>query len=482
MKTFIRILLVGFLGFLGCSGSNDGTNDTTRTVGQAIPVEPFGIEDVMTPTFGWTPVQEATKYHLLVQEAIQNSSTQDTNETYIIDEWYTAEEAGCTSEENLCMVTPDIDIDGTYTWKILACAGDECGLWSDEQQFSYPPPTTPRFTDNGDDTVTDTHTGLMWTKDANLYGTENWWNATSYCWDLTQANHSDWSLPYFSELNTLIDETQVDPALPPDNPFTNVQSDFYWSSTTDVGNTNSAWVALFGDGSVNLGDKGGEGYLWCVRGGDGRAVPDPYDGGCPDGSCQETNTNWAVFMHKSIGGRIPVEHFGFNLRSWAHSCKDWKKSVSSDGPRLKVNAGSCKSQKSNVDWIKNEVIGKGFTPIMFDHRYMIMADYGAGGNPKFTPANLNFVIYGDFNPVISEISYTCPNVMIGVEWRIEKSKYRYPSWFHQWWFFTNTTQNKCSIDKRRVTVSCRELGTNRPVLLVVGSDGFTNAFSVNVCE
>ncbi len=91
MKTFIRILLVGFFCFLGCSSSNDDTKDTTRTVGQAIPVEPFGIEDVMTPTFGWTPVQEATKYHLLVQEAIQDSTTQDTNETYIIYEWYTAE-------------------------------------------------------------------------------------------------------------------------------------------------------------------------------------------------------------------------------------------------------------------------------------------------------------------------------------------------------------------------------------------------------
>jgi len=481
MKTFIRILLVGFLGFLGCSGSNDGTNDTTRTVGQAIPVEPFGIEDVMTPTFGWTPVQEATKYHLLVQEAIQNSSTQDTNETYIIDEWYTAEEAGCTSEENLCMVTPDIDIDGTYTWKILACAGDECGLWSDEQQFSYPPPTTPRFTDNGDDTVTDTHTGLMWTKDANLYGTENWWNATSYCWDLTQANHSDWSLPYFSELNTLIDETQVDPALPPDNPFTNVQSDFYWSSTTESYQTNYAWGVHLGDGSVGYGDKSNDNDVWCVRG-EGRAAPDPYDGGCPDGSCQETNQDWTVFMFKSLSLRVPVEHFGFNFRSYAHSCKDWKKSVSSDGHRLKVNTGSCKSERSNVLWIKNEVIGKGFTPIMWDSRYMV-AQYEQEGSVNFTPGNLYFAIYGDFNPVVSGISYTCPNVMIAVEQRVIRgiwpgTDYKY----RLWWFLTNTTLDKCSIRKRQVTVSCNEVATHRPALLTVSATKAANAFDVNICE
>ena len=481
MKTFIRILLVGFLGFLGCSGSNDGTNDTTRTVGQAIPVEPFGIEDVMTPTFGWTPVQEATKYHLLVQEAIQNSSTQDTNETYIIDEWYTAEEAGCTSEENLCMVTPDIDIDGTYTWKILACAGDECGLWSDEQQFSYPPPTTPRFTDNGDDTVTDTHTGLMWTKDANLYGTENWWNATSYCWDLTLANHSDWSLPYISELNTLIDETQVDPALPPDNPFTNVQSDFYWSSTTNAYLTSLAWGVHLGDGSVGYGDKSNDNDVWCVRG-EGRAAPDPYDGGCPDDSCQETNQDWTVFMFKNLSLRVPVEHFGFNLRSYAHSCKDWKRSVSSDGHRLKVSAGSCKSERSNVAWIKNVVIGQGYTPISWDSRYMV-AQYKAEGSVNFTPGNLYFVIYGDFNPVVSGISYTCPNVMIAAEQRRISTQWAWVDYkYRLWWFFTNTTQNKCSIQRRQVTVACTEVSTHRPALLTVSATTATNAFDVNVCE
>ena len=122
MKAIISILLVGILGFLGCSDSDD----TTRTVDQAIPVAPFGITDTMTPTYEWTPVPGATRYQLLVE---------DIGETVTIEEWYTTEEVESAPEDGLCSVTPDITVWGN-TWKVLACAGEECGLWSDELQFS----------------------------------------------------------------------------------------------------------------------------------------------------------------------------------------------------------------------------------------------------------------------------------------------------------------------------------------------------------
>ncbi len=44
MKRMVVILLVGLLGFLGCSGSDEGTAIST---GQAIPVAPFGNEVVL---------------------------------------------------------------------------------------------------------------------------------------------------------------------------------------------------------------------------------------------------------------------------------------------------------------------------------------------------------------------------------------------------------------------------------------------------
>ena len=438
MKTFIGILLVGLLGFLGCSSSNDVTNDTAKTVGQAIPVEPFGIEDTVTPTYGWTPVQGATKYHLLVQDANQDSAIQDTTETYVIDEWYTAEEAGCTSEENLCMVAPDIDVDGAYTWKVMACAGDDCGLWSDELEFSYPPPTTPRFTDNGDGTVTDHDTELMWTKNADLCGTKNWWDATSYCWDLTLANHSNWRLPYISELSSLIDETQADPALPLDNPFTNAQSGYCWSSTTNAYLTDIAWGVHFSNGSVGYGDKNDDNNVWCVRGEGKGDYPEPvvYDSCEGDVNAKETQF---VYFDEVVNGYRKPKDVQFNQRSYGHVCKSVEVGVQRIGV-LNAKMTDCRNDSTlPVNWIKNNVIGGGWPPPAYEQRYLISFYYQT---PKFHPIpdKFRFVVWGDL--IIYDFkgagTYKCEAVMLG--WTDAK---KLTTGSKGWTFITNSASSKC---------------------------------------
>jgi len=196
MKKIISILLISFLGFLGCSGSDDDTN----TIGQAAPVAPFGHVETTTPTYEWTPVPWATKYRLLVQDTNQASTINDSSETSIIDEWYTAEEAGCSSEDGLCMVTPDIEIYEEHTFKVQACANDECGMWSEILKYEVAPQMVPRFIDNDDGTVTDKNTMLMWSMNANLFGENEWKDAGSHCEGLTLAGPalSRWTLPFFS--------------------------------------------------------------------------------------------------------------------------------------------------------------------------------------------------------------------------------------------------------------------------------------------
>jgi hypothetical protein len=225
MKTFIGVLLVGFMGFLGCSGSDDTTSTTSTAVGEAVPVAPFGIMDTMTPRYQWTPIQYATRYRLLVQDIAEET---------IIDEWFTAEEGECSSEEGLCSVTPDVEVVGN-TWKVLACAGEECGLWSDELQFSYvvADPVEPRFEDIGDGTVMDYNTFLMWAKDAPMSGRLLFSEAISYCDGLSLGGNQDWRLPSLAELNSLIDRSQFLPALPPGHPF-NVVGEIsnYWTVTS----------------------------------------------------------------------------------------------------------------------------------------------------------------------------------------------------------------------------------------------------------
>jgi hypothetical protein len=60
------------------------------------------------------------------------------------------------------------------------------------------------FTDNGDETISDSATGLMWMKNDNGAAVL-WENALSYAEDLTFAGYSDWRLPDSKELQSILD-------------------------------------------------------------------------------------------------------------------------------------------------------------------------------------------------------------------------------------------------------------------------------------
>jgi hypothetical protein len=138
---------------------------------------------------------------------------------------------------------------------------------------------TPRFTDNGDGTVTDNLTGLIWLKDANCPAeAKNWQGALDWvadlntmsiaCTDYTVMTFTDWRLPNIKELSSLADYGQAFPALPLPNPFVNVQLDFYWSSTTYDATPTSAWTVwmTFGFVGNNVKNTAVE-SVWPVRGG-----------------------------------------------------------------------------------------------------------------------------------------------------------------------------------------------------------------------
>ncbi len=134
---------------------------------------------------------------------------------------------------------------------------------------------TPRFTDNGNGTVTDNLTGLIWLKNANCFGWRTWNDAlndsfyltSGYCGLTDGSQAGDWRLPNLRELQSLVDYGQTRPALPATHPFTDVQRGFYWSSTSlDEGNS-AAWHLHFGNGFLSNMDKTYTDYVWCVRGG-----------------------------------------------------------------------------------------------------------------------------------------------------------------------------------------------------------------------
>jgi len=164
-------------------------------------------------------------------------------------------------------------------------AGDDGDL---RPGISWP---APRFTDSGNGTVTDNLTGLVWLKNANCTetvggvskasGTLAWANALVWSNSLASGSCSladgsaaaDWRLPARLELESLVDMSKYDPALPAGHPFSNVQSAYYWTSTTYRSNTGYAWGLYMGDSYADSNAKTSDFYVWPVRGGQlGNAV------------------------------------------------------------------------------------------------------------------------------------------------------------------------------------------------------------------
>ena len=72
-----------------------------------------------------------------------------------------------------------------------------------------------RFIDNGNKTITDTRTGLMWAREDSYLATGHWMNwheAQEYVLKLNErgfANYVDWQLPTIQELTTLFEEEKT---------------------------------------------------------------------------------------------------------------------------------------------------------------------------------------------------------------------------------------------------------------------------------
>lgn len=171
------------------------------------------------------------------------------------------------------------------------------------------------FVDNGDDTVTDRATGLMWMR-TDSGKRLNWRQALAYAEGFTHAGHSDWRLPNAKELQSIVDYTRAPdarkrarraPAIDPVFRVTETES-WFWTSTSHLehGRCTAAVYICFGQAGGTMhgrkmnvhgagaqrsdpksGDPGrwpsGRGpqgddiriynYVRCVRG--GKATPQP---------------------------------------------------------------------------------------------------------------------------------------------------------------------------------------------------------------
>jgi len=120
--------------------------------------------------------------------------------------------------------------------------------------------------DNGNGTITDTATGLVWLKNADCFGKNNWDAATSRVQSLSsgscdlsdKSKAGQWRLPTKDELVQRASNRQG---------FTNVQNYFYWSSTLHPYWPSDAWYVHMDGRPANTTPKAFNLCFWPVRAG-----------------------------------------------------------------------------------------------------------------------------------------------------------------------------------------------------------------------
>jgi arylsulfatase A-like enzyme len=108
------------------------------------------------------------------------------------------------------------------------------------------------FTDNGNGTITDNVTGLMWQKTDN--GESTWENAVTNAAGVSTGGYSDWRLPTPAELFSIFNHQNQNPALNttffPNNGAG--AAEYWWTSDAYGSSTTNVWCANSGGG---LGGK-----------------------------------------------------------------------------------------------------------------------------------------------------------------------------------------------------------------------------------
>ncbi len=118
--------------------------------------------------------------------------------------------------------------------------------------------STSQFVDNGDGTVTDQNTDLMWKRcsDGQVWsGSACTGTVGSYTWQaaLLQGNtefagKSDWRLPNIKELSSIVEEQCSSPAINA-TLFPGTSPSKYWTSSPDSVSTKQTWYVDFGRGN-----------------------------------------------------------------------------------------------------------------------------------------------------------------------------------------------------------------------------------------
>jgi hypothetical protein len=144
-----------------------------------------------------------------------------------------------------------------HAWWWIVCLG---WLAVTSRSVAEAPPS--RYDESTAGTIYDTRTRLTWQRDVDVH-TFSFADAANYCAALELAG-GGWNVPTRAELLTIIDPTEVSPAIDA-RAFPQTPGTWFWTSTVYIDLTASGWAVSFEDGTTDyFGTK--RGYrVRCVR-------------------------------------------------------------------------------------------------------------------------------------------------------------------------------------------------------------------------
>ena len=156
--------------------------------------------------------------------------------------------------------TTQIEVDTEHAARLLA------QIEAENRQLQRNQANRAGFIPNGDGTVTDTQTQLMWMQCAEgQEGPQCEGQVLLYTWDSAMgvptklndragfAGYTDWRLPTAVELQSLV-RTDSHPTIC-NEAFPNALVTLIWSSTLEAEDAREAWNVYFGTGSMGCNDR-----------------------------------------------------------------------------------------------------------------------------------------------------------------------------------------------------------------------------------
>ncbi len=253
------------------TGTMNSLNDIMGKAPVVDDTDGAGVVHVLTGKKYWSLTSGAWGLQTGTATAGANVSGADGSKTFSIPDGFYSDKTATANDSNLVAGnikngTTILGVTGTFAGG-PTCSGTLNGT---------------RWCDNGNGTVTDMTTGLVWLQKADWGGLKAWDVSSGNDDAHTRAGilaagtaganlndgsvEGDWRLPTKTELFALANGTKPVRSSTM-RAFTSVQPSYYWSSTSDAGFATLAWGVSLNFGSVAADFKASASYVWPVRGG-----------------------------------------------------------------------------------------------------------------------------------------------------------------------------------------------------------------------